>query len=256
MQETVLITGASSGIGLELAKLFAADKSHLVLVARRRDKLEELAHELRGASGVECRVLPQNLADPAGPRAVFAELTAAGVTVDVVVNCAGFGFMGAVSEIPVQRQMDMVQVNVSSLTHLTTLFLSGMLARGRGGILNVGSVAGFQPGPNMAVYYATKAYVLSYSEALAEEVAGTGIRVSCLAPGPTATGFGSHSGLEHSLLFKMGMMDAAAVARLGYRGFRRGKVLVIPGWQNKVVPWYSRLVPRIVVRKVVKYLQG
>ena len=166
MQETVLITGASSGIGLELAKLFAADKSHLVLVARRRDKLEKLAQELRSASGVECRVLPQDLADPAGPRAVFAELTAIGVTVDVVVNCAGFGFLGAVSEIPVQRQVDMVQVNVSSLTHLTTLFLPGMLERGRGGILNVGSVAGFQPGPNMAVYYATKAYVLSYTEAL------------------------------------------------------------------------------------------
>ena len=256
MQETVLITGASSGIGLELAKLFAADKSRLVLVARRRDKLERLAQELRGAGGVECRVLSQDLADPAGPRAVFAELTAAGVTVDVVVNCAGFGFMGAVSEIPVQRQLDMIQVNVLSLTQLTTLFLPGMLERGRGGILNVGSVAGFQPGPNMAVYYATKAYVLSYSEALAEEVAGTGIRVSCLAPGPTATGFGSHSGLDHSLLFKLGMMDAATVARSGYRGFRRGKVLVIPGWQNKLVPWYSRIVPRIVVRKVVKYLQG
>ena len=256
MQETVLITGASSGIGLELAKLFAADKSHLVLVARRRDKLEKLAQELRSASGVECRVLPQDLADPAGPRAVFAELTAIGVTVDVVVNCAGFGFLGAVSEIPVQRQVDMVQVNVSSLTHLTTLFLPGMLERGRGGILNVGSVAGFQPGPNMAVYYATKAYVLSYTEALAEEVAGTGIQVSCLAPGPTDTGFGSHSGLEHSLLFKLGMLDAATVARAGYRGFRRGKVLVIPGWQGKLVPWYSRFVPRIVVRKVVKYLQG
>ena len=256
MPETVLITGASSGIGLELAKLFAADRSHLVLVARSQDKLEKLAHELHDAHGVDCRVLPQDLADPAGPHAVFADLTAAGVAVDVLVNCAGFGFVGAVSEIPVLRQVDMVQVNVAALTHLTTLFLPGMLARGRGGILNVGSVAGFQPGPNMAVYYATKAYVLSYTEALAEEVSGTGIRVSCLAPGPTVTGFGSHSGLDHSLLFKLGTMDAATVARLGYRGFRRGKVLVIPGWGNKFVPWYSRIVPRSIVRKVVKRLQG
>ena len=256
MQETVLITGASSGIGLEFAKLFAADKSHLVLVARSRDKLEKLAQELRGAHGVECRVLPHDLADPAGPRAVFAELTAAGVTVDVLVNCAGFGFMGAVSEIPVQRQVDTVQDNVTAVTHLTTLFLSGMLQRGHGGILNVGSVAGFQPGPNMAVYYATKAYVLSYTEALAEELSGTGIHITCLAPGPTVTGFGTHSGMVHSMIFKMGTMDAATVARVGYRGFRRGKVLVIPGWRNKWVPWYSRIAPRIVVRKVVKCLQG
>jgi short-subunit dehydrogenase len=256
MPETVLITGASSGIGLELARLFAADKSDLVLVARSREKLEQLALECREAAGVACRVLVRDLADPAAPGTVFHELTAAGVTIDVVVNCAGFGFVGAVSEIPVQRQVDMVQVNVSALTHLTTLFLPGMQQRGHGGVLNVGSVAGFQPGPNMAVYYATKAYVLSYTEALAEELAGTGVRVTCLAPGPTVTGFGSHSGMDHSLIFKMGAMDAATVARAGYRGFRRGRVLVIPGWTNRLIPWYSRIAPRVVVRKVVKLLQG
>ena len=150
----------------------------------------------------------------------------------------------------------MIQVNVAALTHLTRLFLPGMIERGRGGILNVGSTAGFQPGPNMAVYYATKAFVLSFTEALAEELVGTGIKVTCLAPGATATGFGADSGTWKVHHFQLGEMDAKVVAREGYRGFRRGKAIVIPGLKNKLGAFAVRLGPRFVVRKVVKWLQG
>ena len=254
--ETALITGASSGIGRELVKLFASDRSNLILVARSEDKLESLAQELRRDHGIEVLVLPKDLADPAAPQAIFDQLSAEGRTVDVVVNNAGFGAVGPVASLAVEKQMDMIQVNVAALTHLSRLFLPGMVERGRGGILNVGSTAGFQPGPNMAVYYATKAFVLSFTEALAEELAGSRIHVTCLAPGPTATGFGAVSGMEGSLVFKLGTMDARTVAQAGYRGFRRGKVIVIPGWTNRLGAFSVRLGPRAFVRKLVKRLQG
>jgi short-subunit dehydrogenase len=254
--ETALITGASSGIGLELAKLFAADGSRLVLVARSKDRLEQLAAEMRREHGVEVLVLPKDLAGPAAPRAIFDELAARGMVVDVIVNNAGFGSVGTVAALPVQRQLDMIQVNVAALLHLARLFLPGMIERDRGGILNVGSTAGFQAGPNMAVYYATKAFVLSLSEALAEELVGTRVKVTCLAPGPTATRFGADSGMDRSFLFKLGIMDALTVARRGYRGFRRGKLLVIPGLLNRLGAFSVRFAPRIVVRKITKRLQG
>ncbi len=152
--------------------------------------------------------------------------------------------------------MDMVQVNVAALTHLSRLFLPGMIERGRGGILNVGSTAGFQPGPNMAVYYATKAFVLSFTEALAEELAGSPIHVTCLAPGPTATGFGADSGMEKSLVFKLGTMDARTVAQAGYRGFRRGKVIVIPGLTNRLGAFSVRLGPRAFVQEAGQAVAG
>ena len=180
--ETALITGASSGIGCELARLFAADKSDLVLVARRQEKLDQLATELRRDYGVSVRVFAKDLADPQSPQAIFDALAAEGVAVDVLVNNAGFGAAGPVADLPLEKQLDMIQVNVAALTQLTRLFLPGMIQRRSGGILNVGSTAGFQPGPYMAVYYATKAYVLSFTEALGEEVVGTGVRVACLAP--------------------------------------------------------------------------
>jgi uncharacterized protein len=255
-RETVLITGASSGIGLELAKLFAADQSDLVLVARSQDKLESLAQQLRRDHGVEVVVVPKDLASPAAPQELFDQLGGQGIVVDVVVNNAGFGTLGSVASLPVERQMDMVRVNVVALTHLTRLFLPGMIARRRGGILNVGSTAAFQPGPNMAVYYATKAYVLSFTEALAEELVGSGVTATCLAPGPTATGFGADSGMDNSLIFKLGMMDARTVAQAGHRGFRRGQVIVMPGLRNKLGAFSVRLGPRAFVRKLVKRLQG
>ena len=254
--ETVLITGASSGIGLELARLFAADKSNLVLVARSQDKLDSLADELRRNHGVQIVVLAKDLTNPAAPRQIFDELAARGLAVDVVVNNAGFGAFGRVAELPVEVQTSMVQVNVAALTHLTRLFLPGMVERRRGGILNVGSTAGFQPGPNMAIYYATKAFVLSFTEALAEELLGTRVTATCLAPGPTATAFARVAKMEKALLFRLGTMDAGLVARSGYRGFRRGKLLVVPGLTNKLGAFAVRFAPRIVARKVAKFLQG
>jgi uncharacterized protein len=254
--ETTLITGASSGIGEELARLFARDRSNLVLVARSRDRLEALAAEVRSQHAVSVEVLVEDLAQGAAPQRIYDTLTAKGIVVDVLVNNAGFGARGAVSEVPLQRQIDMIHVNVTALTHLTRLFLPEMLRRNRGGILNVGSLAGFQPGPYMAVYYATKAYVVSLSEALAEELTGSAVKVTCLAPGATATRFKTAAGLEHALLFKLGTMDAKVVAAAGYRGFRRGRVLVIPGLHNKLTAFAVRFTPRPWVRKIAKRLQA
>jgi len=253
--EAVLVTGASSGIGWELAKLFAAAKSNLILVARQREKLEELAAQVRRENGVEVRVLAEDLADPKSPQVIFDALAADGVEVAVLVNNAGFGAVGSVADLPLEKQLDMVQVNVTALTHLTRLFLPSMIQRRSGGILNVGSTAGFQPGPYMAVYYATKAYVLSFTDALADELIGTGVRVTYLAPGPTATEFAAAADLEHKLLFRLGTVDARTVAQAGYRGFRRGRLLVIPGPRNKLGVLAVRFVPRAWVRKVVKRLQ-
>jgi len=172
------------------------------------------------------------------------------------VNNAGFGAHGPVAGIGVGRQLDMIEVNVAALTRLTALLLPGMLERRRGGILNVASTAAFQPGPNSAVYYATKAYVLSFTEALAEEVRGSGVRVSCLAPGPTDTGFAAQAGATGSRLFRRGVMDAGRVARAGHDGLRRGKTLVIPGLRNRALAVGARLSPRILVTKISGYMQS
>jgi short-subunit dehydrogenase len=254
--ETALITGASSGIGRELARLFAADHSDLVLVARSEGKLNALADELCDNHGVRVRVLPKDLAVHEAPRDIYDELQADGVQVDVLVNNAGFGARGSVAELDLQRQIDMVQVNVMAVTHLTRLFLPGMIGRHRGGILNIGSTASFEPGPNMVVYYATKAYVLSFTEGLAGELDGTGIKVSCLAPGPTETSFAAVSGMEDSIAFKLGTMDATTVARIGYSGFRGGCTVIVPGLFNKACAFGGRLGPRVIVRKVVKWMHS
>ncbi len=251
-RETVLITGASSGIGLELARLFAADGYQLVLVARRNDALAALADELRRAHDITVRVLARDLERTSAPHDIAEMLSADGVQVDVLVNNAGFGARGGFTQLDLERQTDMIQLNITALTVLTRLFLPGMLARNRGGVLNVASTAAFQPGPFMAVYYATKAYVQSFTEALAEEVAGTKLKVSCLSPGPTATEFAARAGTEGSkLLRRTSSMSAVAVARAGYRGWRRGKVLVVPGFANKAGTLAVRLLPRRVIRRVV-----
>ncbi len=221
--ETVLITGASSGIGLELARLFAADDSNLVLVARREDRLRALADELKSEFGVDVFILPKDLSEKNAPKEIFDTLQKENIQIDVVVNNAGFGTRGAVAEIDADTQIDMIQVNVVALTHLTRLFLPGIIERGRGGILNVGSLAGFQPGPNLAVYYATKAYVLSFTEALSEEINNPDIKITCLAPGPVRTEFGSKSELDDSLLFKLSLMDAEPCRESRLRGVQEGE---------------------------------
>jgi short-subunit dehydrogenase len=248
--ETVLITGASSGIGLELARCFAADGAALVLVARTREKLEALAARLREQHGVSVYVLTKDLAHPRAPDEIAEELTRNGIDVDVLVNNAGFGLGGTFAELELAAQMDMIQVNVASLVKLTGLLLPGMKQRRGGGVLNVGSTAAFQPGPNLAVYFATKSFVLSFSEALHEELAASGVSVTCLAPGPTATGFAERASLEKSLLFRFNVQDAASVARAGHRAFRRGKALVIPGLLNKLTVFAVRLGPRALVRRI------
>lgn len=254
--ERALITGASSGIGWEFAKLFAADGSDLVLVARREERLRALADELKDEFGVDVFVLPKDLSDPEAPKEIYEHLKREGIDVDVVVNNAGFGARGPFVSLDAGMQVDMVQVNVVALTHLTRLFLPGIIERGRGGILNVGSLAGFQPGPNLAVYYASKAFVLSFTEALSEEVKNPNIKISCLTPGPVRTEFGEKSELDDSLLFKMSLMDVGPVVREGYEGFRRGKVIVLPGIKQKLIPVLLRFMPRFLVRKIVKSLQS
>ena len=254
--ENVLITGASSGIGLEMARLFAAAGSDLVLVARREDKLGELADELRANHDITVRVLPADLSQPAAAVAIYEVLSGTGIDVDILVNNAGFGARGAVTELTVARQLQMMQVNMTTLVELTRRLVPAMVDRGRGGgVLNVASTAAFQPGPYMAVYYASKAFVLSFTEALAGELAETEIHVTCLAPGPVDTGFGAIAGVEETLLFKAGVLDASKVAWAGYRGLRRGKTLVVPGLRNKLTTTLIRFAPRSLVRRLVAMIQ-
>ena len=254
--ETVLVTGASSGIGLELARCFAADKSNLILVARTREALEKLAGELRGQHGIQVQVIVADLSRPEAPQEIFEETGRAGVVVDVLVNNAGFGLHGAFSELPLKRQGEMIQVNVAALVELTGLFLPAMLRQHRGGILNVGSVAGFVPGPYMGVYYATKAFVLSFSEALFEELRGTGVSVTDLCPGPTETNFSQVARSHRVRQASAAKMSAQAVAVAGHRAFRQGQCLSVPGASNVVLAKGSRLVPRSFLRKTVAKYNG
>ena len=254
--ETVLITGASSGIGHQLARHFAADKSRLIVLSPDQDRLESVASQLRKEYGVDVQTLVMDLTDPTAPQAIFDQLTGQGIDVDVLVNNAGFGAQGHVVDLPIERQLNMIQLNVTAVTHLTRLFLPKMIERGRGGVLNIGSTGSYQPGPNAAVYYATKAFVLSFTEALAEELAGSKLHITCLTPGPTATGFGTDSGMADTVVFRFNLMNVVKVARMGYQGFRRGKVVVVPGMLNRFLILLVRLLPRVVVRKIVKRMQS
>ena len=252
--QTVLVTGASSGIGLELARCFAAEGCRLILLARRQQALQTLAEELHEANGIQVEVLPADLSDPGTPLRVFKHLQANGTKVDVLVNNAGFGAQGQFAALPLERQIDMVQVNVTAVTHLTRLLLPSMIERGHGGILNVASTAAFQPGPAMAVYYATKAFVLSLSEAIAEELTGTGVTVTALCPGPTDTNFAEAANAKFTRLFKKSAMPPDAVARIGHSAFRKGHVVAIAGMRNQLLAQAVRLAPRAIVRKIAKRL--
>jgi uncharacterized protein len=251
--ETVLVTGASSGIGLELAKCFAADGCRLVLLARNTSALEALAGELRRIHQIEVLVVTADLSLSETPARVFQELQGRGVVVDVLVNNAGFGASGTFAGLPLQRQLDMIHVNLTSLTALTGLFLPGMIERRRGGLLNVGSVAGYLPGPGMAIYFATKAFVLSFTEALAEELAGTGVTAMVLCPGPTESNFGNVARGLKARRVKTGKMTAKTVAKHGLRAFRQGKLVSISGWRNQFLVFLIWILPRVMVRKMVKF---
>jgi short-subunit dehydrogenase len=252
---TALITGASGGIGYELANLFAKDHHNLVLVARRAQCLEQFADELRRMFGISVKTVALDLTAADAPTLLFDQMQREGIAVDILVNNAAYGKLGDFAEVPVEESLGQIQLNVTALTHLTKLFLEPMLKRGLGKIMNVASTAGFQPGPRMAVYYATKAYVISFSEALANELAGKGVTVTCLCPGPTATGFADRAGNDKSRLFKQARpMDAKTVALKGYHGLVAGKTLVIPGLRNWLLSESLRVSPRKVVTAVSRRL--
>jgi short-subunit dehydrogenase len=256
MKDTALITGASSGIGLDLAHLFARGGHDVVLVARSEDKLRQLARDLEQNHKVTAHVIAADLSKPEAPRLIFEETRTRQLQIDVLVNNAGFGQGGAFVENDLQTELDVIQVNISALTHLTKLFLGGMVARRKGRILNVASTAAFQPGPLMAVYYASKAYVLSFSEAIAEELRDSGVTVTALCPGPTATGFAETADMTGSRLFQLSKpMSSMDVAVIGYRATMRGKRIAITGFRNKMSAQSVRIAPRAFVTKVVRKLQ-
>lgn len=253
--KTALITGASSGIGLELAHLFARDGYRLVLVARNRSTLRQLGDDLQSRYSITVRIEPKDLAHPATPTELYQELQESGIVLDVLVNNAGFGGAGAFVDTDWNHESEMVQVNMVALTHLTKLFLPQIRAR-EGMIMNVASTAAFQPGPFMAVYYASKAYVLSFTEALAEELRGTSVKVSCLCPGPVKTNFQKRAYLEGTAMANSPLLvDVREVARIGYEGLKQGKRIVIPGWKNRVAVELLRISPRETVTKVVRKIQ-
>ena len=255
MSKTALITGASGGIGYELALLLARDGFDCILVARSRDKLDELAARLESEFRVKTLVVARDLSKPTAVDEIYEEVSAASMSIDVLVNNAGFPVYGRFVDTDWQAELDMLQVNVVALTALTKLFVRGMVERRNGRILNLASTAAFVPGPLVAVYYASKAYVLSFSQALANELQGTGVTVTALAPGPTRTGFQKRGVMEDSRLVRGQIADAKSVAAAGYRGMMRGKTIVIPGFSNKLIPWVARVSPRGAVTRVVRRMQ-
>lgn len=251
-----LVTGASSGIGLELARVAAARGFDLVLVARTESALRRLAEELERDHGAAAHVIPTDLSDPGGAASVAEAVARLGLEVEVLVNNAGYGLYGDFLDTDLAVERDMVAVNVTAPTDLAKRFAGPMVERGHGRILNVASTAAFQPGPRMAVYYATKAYVLSFSIALAVELDGTGVTVTCLAPGPVRTPFRERARVSASRLFSGERgMEAADVARAGWRGLERGRRLVVPGVWNRIGATVARLVPPSVAARAVALLQ-
>jgi uncharacterized protein len=255
-RQRALITGASSGIGLDIARDLAAKGFDLILSARSRDALDRIAAELSSAHTIDARVFPFDLARADASRELFDAITANGLVVDILVNNAGFAMYGPFADGDTQTGLDLLQVNVVALTHLTRLFLPGMLQRRCGRILNVASTAAFQPGPLMAVYYASKAYVLHFSEAIAEEVRGTGVTVTALCPGATRTGFQKRGGLDDSALFQGRVAESADVARQGVDAMLRGQTLVIPGLRNQVLITLERFSPRWLIPKIIRRMQA
>jgi len=248
---TVLITGASGGIGYELAKLFAKDRHDLILVARSSEKLAQFADELQRQFGISAKPVALDLSVPSAPQSLFDLLQRERIEVDVLVNNAAYGALGEFAEIPLEESLGQIQLNIAALTALTRLFVGRMKDRRSGKIMNVASTAGFQAGPRMAVYYASKAYVISFSEALASELEGSGVVVSCLCPGPTDTGFQKRAAMEKTrLVRKPGTMDAKTVALDGYRGLMAGKTLVISGILNWLVAESVRFAPRKMVTAI------
>lgn len=253
-RKTALVTGATSGIGLALSKVFAHEGYNVVLVARDSERLLARAKEINLTCGVSVSVIAADLSLPTGPIEVCRELEYHGVAVDVLVNNAGAVLHGYFAATDWQEEMAMISLNVLALTRLTKLLLPDMLSRGEGKILNVASTAAFQPGPLMAVYFASKAYVRSFSEALREELRGSGITVTTLCPGPTRTKLFTRANMRPAQKLSWPLQDPAAVARAGFDGLMRGKSVVIPGWWNKMSVLAVRCLPRAWVARASRVL--
>ncbi len=252
-KQTVLITGATSGIGFELAKIFAADSYNLVLIARRADRLEKIKTEFEKNFGITVTNIVKNLSEQTAAQEIAEEIKKQEISIDILINNAGIGVYGNFSNTEREKELNMIKLNITALTDLTKLLLGSMIQRRKGKILNVASTAAFQPGPKMAVYFASKAYVLSFSEALREEVKQHGITVCCLCPGTTRTEFQQIAATEGILgtLREDVMMDAKTVAQIAYKGLNKGKAIIIPGYKNKLLVVIERFVPRAIVRRIV-----
>ena len=250
--KTALITGASSGIGHELARIFARNGYSLVLVARNTGELHKIASQLTSEYGLSVKIISKYLSSPDSPREIFDNIQADSIAIDILVNNAGFGTYGAFCDTNLKDEMEMVQVNMAAPTHFTKLFLPAMIARGYGRIMNVSSMAAFQPGPLIAVYCASKSYVLSFSEALSEELRDTGVTVTALCPGPVRTGFARRAKTESTKVMMRSpfnrIWEAEDVAAVGYHGLMRGKTVVIPGKRYIASAFIVRCVPRKIAR--------
>jgi short-subunit dehydrogenase len=255
LRPIALITGASAGIGRELARVFARNGHELVLVSRREDRLRQLAAELETFGDNKPLILPLDLAHPGVTQAIADAMLEHGVEPQYVVNNAGFGLIGLAGELDRDEQLQMIDLNVRTLTDLSLAFAAS-LARHRGGVLNVASVAGFVPGPGMAVYYASKAYVVSFTEALHRELGPRGIRVTALCPGPVATEFAARAGIPENTAPEILTVPAAQVAEEGYRGLIAGRRIVMPGFGNKLATFLMRFIPRGVLLGIVAARQG
>jgi short-subunit dehydrogenase len=255
--QTALVTGASMGIGVDLAECFAKDGYDLILTARSAAALREVAARLSAAHHVQATSIPADLGVPGGGQALTAEIAAQGRSVDVLVNNAGYGIAGAFDGSDRASQLGMIDLNDRALVELTHIYWPRMLASKRGGLLNVASTASFQPGPLMATYYASKAFVLSFSEALWKEAEGTGVHVSCLCPGPTASKFRERAGTGKTRLARTGApMSSAEVARMGYEGWLENRRVVITGARNALMARLVPFLPRRAVLGIVHNLQS
>jgi hypothetical protein len=251
LKKVALVTGASAGLGVDFARQLSKRGHRLVLAARRKERLEVLAKELGNTRAVAIDLSKANAAAK-----LMADIEANGEVVDLLVNNAGFGLIGRFAELDAKRLRQMVDLNVGALTELCRAAAPGMIERKSGGIINVASTAAFQPGPKMAVYFATKAFVLSFTEALHEELKPHGIKVSCLCPGPTRTEFGEVAGFNGNSTFERVAMESPEVVEAGLAGLDKNHAVVVPGWMNKVTAASTRFAPRPIVRKIagaIKY---
>ncbi len=252
---SVLVTGASSGIGYELAKIYAKNGHNLVLTARREENLENIRKELENYS-VKIETIVLDLSKEGSAKKLYENVKEKGIVIDTLINNAGFGLYGNFIETDVAKEVEMIDLNIKSLVILTKLFLKDMIAINKGEILNVASIAAFQPGPLMSVYYASKSFVLSFSEAVRNEIRKTNVNISVLCPGPTATEFEKSANLEKSTLFtKIKVMSPEKVALIGYKGLQKKKPLIITGKINSTLIFLNRFVPREVVVNIARKLQ-